>query len=71
MTKDEQSRLYRKLMSYSSAYNDFLSGALINYRFNIDKLFGILYFDFRNQEEDLKDAVVLLTFRYQLSGNIG
>ena len=68
MTRNEVSRLYRKLISYSSAYNDFLSGTLKD-RTNFDNLFGILYFDLRNQEEDLKDSVVSLTFRYELSDN--
>ena len=30
MTSVEEPRLYRALMSYSSAYNDFLSGSLID-----------------------------------------
>ena len=54
-------------MSFSSAYNDFLSGTLID-RAHFRNLFGILYFDLRNQEEDLKDSVAALTFRYELSG---
>ena len=54
-------------MSYSSAYNDFLSGPLIDPD-NFDKTLGVLYFDLRNQEEDLKDSVVALTLRYQLNG---
>ena len=66
MTSVEESRLYRALMSYSSAYNDFLSGSLID-RTNFKNLFGILYFDLRNQEDDVKDSVVSLTFRYQLT----
>ena len=64
----EESRLYRALMSYSSAYNDFLSGPLID-RTNFKNLFGLLYFDLRNQGDDVKDSVVSLTFRYQLTGN--
>ena len=63
----EESRLYRALMSYSSAYNDVLSGPIID-RTNFKNLFGILYFDLRNQSEDIKDSVVALTFRYQLTG---
>ena len=63
----EKSRLYRALMSYSSAYNDVLSGPIID-RTNFKNLFGILYFDLRNQSEDIKDSVVALTFRYQLTG---
>ena len=63
----EESRLYRALMSYSSAYNDFLSGSIID-RTNFKNIFGILYFDLRNQGDDVKDSVVSLTFRYQLTG---
>ena len=67
MTSDEESRLYRALLSFNSGYNDFLSGPLIN-RANFRNLFGMIYFDLRNQEEDVKDAVVSLTFRYELNG---
>ena len=66
-SKTEESRLYRELMSFSSAYNDVLSGPIID-RTNFKNLFGILYFDLRNQREDIKDSVVALTFRYQLNG---
>ena len=68
MKSVEESRLYRALMSYSSAYNDTLCGSLID-RTNFKNLFGLLYFDLRNQEDDVKDSVVSLTFRYQLTGN--
>ena len=64
----EESRLYRALMSFSSAYNGVLSGPLID-RTNFKNLFGLLYFDLRNQGDDVKDSVVSLTFRYQLAGN--
>ena len=70
MTADEESRLYRALLSFNSAYNDFLSGPLIT-RDNFKKIFGMLYFDLRNQEEDVKDSVVSLTFRYELNGAPG
>ena len=70
MTADEKSRLYRALLSFNSAYNDFLSGPLIT-RDNFKKIFGMLYFDLRNQEEDVKDSVVSLTFRYELNGAPG
>ena len=68
MTSDEESRLYRALLSFNSGYNDFLSGPLIT-RANFRNLFGMIYFDLRNQEEDVKDAVVSLTFRYELNGD--
>ena len=64
----DKSRLYRALMSFSSAYNDVLSGPIID-RTNFNNLFGLLYFDLRNQRDDVKDSVVSLTFRYQLTGN--
>ena len=67
MTSQEESRLYRALMSFNSGYNDFLSGPLID-RANFRNLFGMIYFDLRNQEEDVKDSVVSLTFRYELNG---
>ena len=68
LSSTEESRLYRALMSYSAAYNDVLSGPIID-RTNFKNLFGVLYFDLRKQSEDIKDSVVALTFRYQLTGN--
>ena len=67
LSSAEESRLYREIMSYSAAYNDVLSGPIID-RTNFKNIFGILYFDLRNQSEDIKDSVVSLTFRYQLTG---
>ena len=46
-------------MSFNSSYNDFLSGSLID-RSNFRNLFGIIYFDLRNQEEDTKNTLVSL-----------
>lgn len=54
-------------MSYHSGYNDFLFTSLID-RSNFWNLFGIIYFDSRNQEEDTKNSVVPLTSRYELNG---
>ena len=70
MSSQEESRLYRALMSFDSAYNDFLGGPLID-RTNFKNLFGMLYFDLRNQQEDVKDSTVSLTFRYELNGAPG
>ena len=42
MTSQEESRLYPALMLYSSAYNNFLTGPLID-RLNFRQLFGIIY----------------------------
>ena len=54
-------------MRYNSAYDDFLSGSLID-RANCKNLLGIIYFDLRNQKEDTKNSLVSLTFRYELNG---
>ena len=35
----------------------------------ISKIFSVFYTFYRNQEDDVKDSVVSLTFRYQLTGN--
>ena len=67
LSANEESRLYRTLMSVNSGYNDFPSGSLLD-RSNFRNLFGIIYFDLRNQEEDTKNSVVSLTFRYELNG---
>ena len=67
LSANEESRLYRALMSYNSGYNDILSRSLID-RSNFRNLFGIIYFDLRNQEEDTKNSVVSLTIRYELNG---
>jgi len=64
---NEESRLFRALMNFNSGDNDFLSGSLID-RSNFRNLFGIIYFDLRKQEEDTKNSVVSLTFRYELNG---
>ena len=66
LTGTQKSRLYRKLMSFSSAYNDFLSGSIID-RKNFQNLYGFIYFDLRNQQEDIKNNVVSLTFRYEIT----
>ena len=67
LTANEESRLYKALVRYNSAYNDCLSGPLID-RANVKNLFGIIYFNLRNQEEDNKNSVVSLTFRYEPNG---
>ena len=64
---DEKTKLYRALMEYNGTYTqDKICGSLIN-RDNFDKLFGVLYFDLRKQDDDLIDASVTINFNYQLS----
>ena len=62
----EFSRLYRSLMNVNASYNNMETGPLVNIT-NFRNLFGLIYFDLRNQEEDLKDSTVSLTFSYELS----
>ena len=65
---DEKTKLYRALMEYNGTYTqDKICGSIIN-RDNFDKLFGVLYFDLRKQDDDLIDASVTINFNYQLSG---
>ena len=64
---NEKTKLYRALMEYNGTYTqDKICGSLIN-RDNFDKLFGVLYFDLRKQDDDLIDASVTINFNYQLS----
>ena len=66
---NEKTKLYRALMEYNGTYTqDKICGSLIN-RDNFDKLFGVLYFDLRKQDDDLIDASVTINFNYQLSGD--
>ena len=66
---EDECRLYRALRSYNSAYNDYMWNSLIN-RSNFKKLFGIIYFDLRHQDIDIRNASsVNLTFRYELHGD--
>ena len=62
-----KSRLYQALMSYSAAYDDYLSGPLIDPDI-FNKTFGVLYFDLRNQKVALKDSFVSLALQYELTG---
>ena len=65
---NEKTILYRALMEYNGTYTqDKICGSLIN-RDNFDKLFVVLYFDLRKQDDDLIDASVTINFNYQLSG---
>lgn len=46
-------KTYRTLMSFSKGFNDNLSGPTIILR-SFQDVYGILYFDLTNQEEELK-----------------
>ena len=54
-------------MSYNFSYDDLLSAPIID-QLNFRNLFGILYFDLRYQEDDIKNGDVSLKLEYQLNG---
>ena len=61
------SRVYRDVMGYVYANNDFQGGTLLN-RSNFEGLFPFIYFDLTKQKINIKDGVTKLTFHYELSG---
>ena len=64
---EDPSRVFRDVMSYVFANNDFQGGTLLN-RSNFENLFPFVYFDLTKQKIDLKDGVTKLAFHYELSG---
>ena len=62
------SRVFREVMSYVYANNDFQGGTLLN-RSNFVNLFLFVYFDLTKQKMDIKDGVTKLAFHYELSAN--
>ena len=51
------SRVFRNVMSYVYANNDFQGGTLLN-RSNFETLFPFVYFDLTKQKMDIKDGVI-------------
>ena len=64
---EDPSRVFRDLMSYVFANNDFQGGTLLN-RTNFENIFPFVYFDLTKQKLDIKDGVTKLSFHYELSG---
>ena len=64
---EDPSRVFRDVMSYVFANNDFQGGTLLN-RQNFENIFPFVYFDLTKQKIDLKDGVTKLAFHYELSG---
>ena len=64
----DPARVFRKVMSYVYANNDFQGGTLLN-RSNFETLFPFVYFDPTKQKMDIKDGVTKLSFHYELSAN--
>ena len=63
----DTSRVFRNVMSYVYANNDFQGGTLLNF-LNFKNIFPFIYFDLTKQTMDLKDGVTKLAFHYELSG---
>ena len=64
----DPARVFREVMGYVYANNDFQGGTLLN-RSNFENLFPFVYFDLTKQKIDLKDGVTKLSFHYELSDN--
>ena len=64
----DPSRVFREVMGYVYAQNDFQGGTLLN-RSNFETLFPFVYFDLTKQKMDIKDEVTKLAFHYELSAN--
>ena len=64
----DPARVFREVMGYVYANNDFQGGTLLN-RSNFENLFPFVYFDLTKQKMDLKDGVTKLSFHYELSAN--
>ena len=64
----DPARVFREVMGYVYANNDFQGGTLLN-RSNFENLFPFVYFDLTKQKIDLKDGVTKLSFHYELNAN--
>ena len=64
----DPARVFREVMNYVYANNDFQGGTLLN-RSNFENLFPFVYFDLTKQKIDLKDGVTKLSFHYELNDN--
>ena len=64
----DRARVFREVMGYVYANNDFQGGTLLN-RTNFETLFPFVYFDLTKQKLDIKDGVTKLSFHYELSAD--
>ena len=64
---EDSSRVFRDVMSYVYANNDYQGGTLLN-NANFTSLYPFVYFDLTKQKMDIKDGVTRLSFHYKLSG---
>ena len=63
----DATRVFRDVMSYVYANNDYQGGTLLNIS-NFKTLYPFVYFDLTKQKMDIKDGVTKLSFHYELSG---
>ncbi|KAL9954669.1 hypothetical protein ACROYT_G042234 [Oculina patagonica] len=59
---------YRTLMEYQKDFNAYYTSPTITLK-SFQELYGLIYFDLRNQEEEIKSGSTKIEFRYNLSGN--
>ena len=57
----DPSRVFREVMGYVFANNDFQGGTLLN-RSNFENIFPFVYFDLTKQKMDIKDGITKLAF---------
>lgn len=62
----EMSRIYRDVLKYVHAVNDFNGGSLLT-RTNFSTIFPFIYFNLENQKLDIKDGTTAISFKYKLS----
>ena len=62
------SRVFRDVMKYANANNDFQGGTLLDIS-NFKNLYPFIYFDLTKQKTDLRDGNTKLTFHYKLNDN--
>ena len=63
----DPSRVFRDVMKYVYANNDFQGGTLLT-RSTFEDICPFVYFDLTKQKLDIKDGVTKLAFHYELSG---
>ena len=59
---------YRTLMEYQKDFNAYYTSPTITLK-SFQLLYGLIYFDLRNQEEEIKSGSTKIQFSYNLSGN--
>ncbi|KAL9969366.1 hypothetical protein ACROYT_G021574 [Oculina patagonica] len=59
---------YRTLMEYQKDFNAYYTSPTITLK-SFKELYGLIYFDLRNQEEEIKSGSTKIQFIYNLSGN--